>query len=63
MLGGKLDQAFNLHDRERRESQMDFLDAISEFEAMGDCIRKDTGTSDDGPSRHLPRDLLDQLTG
>src|SRR5271168_4379969 len=58
---GKLNQAFYLLYRKRREPLLQLLDGFPEVVAADDCLRHDTRSAHNRPSRNLTRNLFDQF--
>src|ERR1019366_1062471 len=59
----KIDQSLNLGDGKRGKTLAEFLDAFSEIVTVHNCVRQNAGSTYDGLSRHLARNLFDQLAG
>jgi hypothetical protein len=59
----KFDQAFDLEDGQGRETFSEFVDCLSEIEAVNNRVGQNAGTARNGPAGNFARDFFDQLAG
>lgn len=58
----KLDQPLDLGEGESGIVLLNLLDGFSRIETVDDCIRQDSGTSNDGLSRYFCSPVIRELT-